>query len=510
MVTRHRKGKGNAPACGFRLRNTREYRLISPIFAESGPTVRPCPSLPAHRHRRLRDARVVTGTRDGLDSYRAVVPGQGGARPRRSLRAAATTLWRQHQDLLSNAGSLVATTGVTSALGFAFWAFAAHLFSQRAVGYGVTATSAMTLLGTIGMFGLGTMLIGELPRRSPGGGLVSAALLASGLGSLLLGLGFAAVAPHVSHQLDSVIGTSGRPALFAAGVALTGMTLVFDQATIGLSRGGLQLSRNLAFAIVKLMALPAAAIILHDEFGVGIILSWVAGIAMSLVPVAIRLRLTGMPSLPRPDWSVLRGLGRTTVAHNWLNLAIGVPGPLIPVLVTLVVSPSASAAFFTAWMLANFLYLIPTHLSTVLFAVVSATPDTIAQKLRFAVQVALLIGLPAMTALGLGGHLALSMFGAGYARAATLPLWLLIIGYLPAIPKCYYVAVCRAAGQVARAAAVLATFACVEVAAAAVGGASGGLIGLSFALLGVALAEAMVTIPAVLRVALRRGRHRHS
>jgi O-antigen/teichoic acid export membrane protein len=231
---------------------------------------------------------------------------------------------------------------------------------------------------------------------------------------------------------------------------------------------------------------------------------------MSLVPVAIRLRLTGMPSLPRPDWSVLRGLGRTTVAHNWLNLAIGVPGPLIPVLVTLVVSPSASAAFFTAWMLANFLYLIPTHLSTVLFAVVSATPDTIAQKLRFAVQVALLIGLPAMTALGLGGHLALSMFGAGYARAATLPLWLLIIGYLPAIPKCYYVAVCRAAGQVARAAAVLATFAGVEVAAAAVGGALGGLIGLSLALLGVAFAEAIVTMPAVLRVALRRGRHRHS
>src|ERR1017187_4419482 len=337
MVTRHRKGRGNAPACGFRLRNTREYRLISPIFGESGPTVRPCPSLPAHRHRRLRDARVVTGTRDGLDSYRAVVPGQGGARPRRSLRAAATTLWRQHQDLLSNAGSLVATTGVTSALGFAFWALAARLFSQRVVGYGVTATSAMTLLGTIGMLGLGTMLIGELPRRTRAAGLVSAALLASGLGSLVLGLGFAIVAPHASGQFDGIFRTPGQAALFATGVVLSGMTFVFDQATIGLLRGGLQLSRNLAFAFAKLLVLPATAIFLHNEFGAGISLSWVTGIAVSLLPVAIRLRFTGAPILPRPDWGVLRELGKTALAHNWLNLAIGVPGALIPVLVTVAV-----------------------------------------------------------------------------------------------------------------------------------------------------------------------------
>ena len=449
-------------------------------------------------------------TRGGFDAYGTTGSSPPTSVPRRSPRLAVMGAWREHGDLLGNAGSLLATTGVTSALGFAFWALAARLFSQRVVGYGVTATSAMTLLGTIGMLGLGTMLIGELPRRTRAAGLVSAALLASGLGSLVLGLGFAIVAPHASGQFDGIFRTPGQAALFATGVVLSGMTFVFDQATIGLLRGGLQLSRNLAFAFAKLLVLPATAIFLHNEFGAGISLSWVTGIAVSLLPVAIRLRFTGAPILPRPDWGVLRELGKTALAHNWLNLAIGVPGALIPVLVTVVVSPSASAAFYAAWMLASFLFFIPAHLSTVLFAVAAADPEALTEKLRFALRVALWIGLPAMAALCLGAHLVLSMFGAGYADAATLPLWLLVICYLPSIPKCYYIAVCRAAGKLSRAAVVLATFAAAEVAAAAVGGASGGLIGLSYALLGVSLLEALVTTPAVVRVAIGHGRHRRT
>lgn len=417
-------------------------------------------------------------------------------------------VWRRHHDLLGGASSLVATTGVVSVLGFAYWALAARLFSQRSVGYGSAAVSAMTLLGTIGMLGLGTVLIGELPRRRPRAGLIAAALLASGLGSLVLGLGFDALSRHFSVRFGDITATPGQGALFGAGVMLTGGTLVLDQAAIGLMRGGLQLSRNLVFAVTKLLVLPAAAIILHDRFGTGITLSWVVGTALSAAAVAMWLRSTGTPVLPRPDWGVLRGLGRTALAHNWLNIAIVVPRSLIPVLVTVVVSPSANAAFYAAWTLSGFLYIVPTHLSTVLFAVAAADPQAIARKLRFTLRLSGLIGLPGMAILGLSGHLALSMFGASYARAAAMPLWLLVIGYLPTVSKVQYIAVCRAAGRIPRAAAVLTAAAAMEVTAAAMGGASGGLRGLSLALLAVYFAEGLVTAPAVLRAAIGRGRHR--
>jgi O-antigen/teichoic acid export membrane protein len=422
--------------------------------------------------------------------------------------SALTGIWHKHKDLLHNAASLAATTGVTSVLGFAFWTFAARYFSQEAVGYGSAAISAMTLLGTIGMFGLGTVLIGELPQRRSRGGLVASALIVSGVGSLVLGAGFVIVAPHFSNRFVEISGTPGRMLLFALGVALTGATLVFDEATIGLLRGGLQLSRNLTFSIVKMAALPAAALVLHDMFGVGLILAWVVGTAASIIPTAIQLRMGGTNILPRPDWAVMRGLGRTTMAHNWLNLAIGVPQTLIPVLVTVVVSPAANAAFYVAWMLSSFLFVVPTHLSTVLYAVASADPKVIAKKLRFVLRLSVYIGIPAMAILWFGARPALSIFGRHYAAEATVPLQLLILGYLPALPKTQYIAVCRAAGRVTRAAVILTIASTFEMGAVVVGGMHGGLKGLTLGLLVVSIAEGLVTAPAVFRTALGHGRHR--
>ena len=86
-------------------------------------------------------------------------------------------------------------------------------------------------------------------------------------------------------------------------------------------------------------------------------------------------------------------------------------------------------------------------------------------------------------------------------------MWLLVLAYIPTIPKCFYIAVCRAAGRISRAAAVLTTFAVIEVGAAMAGGLRGGLVGLSLGLLAVALAEALYTTPAVLNSAFGGGRH---
>jgi O-antigen/teichoic acid export membrane protein len=451
----------------------------------------------------------VTETNVTSETALAPTPGPRSA-PQPSPYGAAKAAWRRHQDLLRNASSLAATTGVTSLLGFAYWAAAARLFSQQSVGYGAAAISAMTLLGTIGMLGMGTLLIGELPRRTGRAGLVSAALLTCGFGSLVLALAFSLLAPHFSQRFEHVSGTLDQTALLCTGVVLTAISLVFDQATIGLMRGGLQLTRNAIFAAAKLLALPVAAVILRDQFGVGIVACWVAGIALSVVVLALRLRFGGTHVLPRPDWGVLRRLGRTAFAHNWLNLSMTIPLTLIPVLVTVVVSPSANAAFYSAWMLSSFLKIVPLHLSTVLFAIAAADPQVIARKLRFTLRLSLLIGLPGMAVLGFGAHLALSAFGPGYAQVATLPLCLLVIGYLPTIPKMLYIAVCRAVGRIPRAAAVMTGAAVMEVTAAAVGGTYGGLKGLSYALLAVYLLEGLVTTPPVIRAAIGSGRHRRA
>ncbi len=181
-------------------------------------------------------------------------------------------LWERNQDLLRNAGSLAATTGLTSIFGFVFTIVAARMFSANAVGWGNTAINAMQLFGTIGMFGLGTMLIGELPKRKGDrGGLFAASLATSAIGSAILGLIFAVVVGLYfsdAHHLPGIGGTPGQVLLFVVGTCLTGATLVFDEGTIGLLRGGVQLWRNMAMSAIKLAALPVAAVLCcHDHDG---------------------------------------------------------------------------------------------------------------------------------------------------------------------------------------------------------------------------------------------------
>lgn len=424
-------------------------------------------------------------------------------RPPNFLISVAIKLWRRNRDLLHNASTLMATTGVSAGLGFVFWAVAARLFDEKSVGFGSASISAMTLIGTIGMFGLGTILIGELPRRKDPNGLIAAALIASTVGSLVLGLIFAVIAPHLSSQLSGIGGSPGRVGLFAAGVALTALTLVVDQATIGVLRGGIQLMRNTAFAVLKLLLLPVTAFALHDALGIGIAFSWVAGMALSLLPVAIRVRPSGA-NLRKPDWRLLRAMGKAVLAHNWLNLALSVSSLIMPLIVTTVVSPSANAAYYVASMLAYFLYLIPTNMSTVLFAIAAADPAKIAEKLRFSLRISWIVGTIGMILLGVGSHPLLSIFGAGYARTATWPLILLVLGYIPAVPRTHYVAVCRARDRIPLAAIVQTIGAAMEIVGSIIGAKLDGLVGLSAGLLIARVIGGLLTTPTVVRASLNR------
>jgi O-antigen/teichoic acid export membrane protein len=88
-------------------------------------------------------------------------------------------------------------------LGFGYWWLAVRMFPPQAIGFASAAISAMTLLGTIGILGLGTLLVGELPRQAGNEGpLISTALLVAGAVVGCLGIAFAIVAPLLSTDFQ--------------------------------------------------------------------------------------------------------------------------------------------------------------------------------------------------------------------------------------------------------------------------------------------------------------------
>lgn len=385
-----------------------------------------------------------------------------------------------NRSLFMNAGSLVATTAVTSILGFAYWWLAARLFPPEAVGLASAAISAMMLLGAIGLLGLGTLLIGELPRQvGKAGSIIMAALVVSGGASVLLGVLFALFAPVLSPELAPLSASVANILLFALGVAFTATTTIVDQALIGLLRGGLQLGRNTLFAVAKLVILYPVSLWLSREAGINIYLAWMLGNLVSILALAGYMLYKGIPVRHRPQWSLVKTLRRAALAHHAVNLVLQAPSLLMPLAVTTLLSASANASFYAAWMVVGFAFVIPSHLATVLYAVGAADPAALAQKMRMTMRLSLLLGVPVALGLFVVADPLLNFFGAHYAEQADWCLRLLSLGIFPLIIKYHYVALLRVHERLESSVGLLIAGSMLELTLVVVGLELGELTGLS-------------------------------
>ena len=407
---------------------------------------------------------------------------------------------RRHGSVLTNAGSLAVTTVATSGLGVLFWAIATQRLPAEQVGRDAALVSAMNLAATVAIFGLGSLLIAELPTRPDSGGRLIAAVVcgtaASGLllGAVWLGglLTSGQLAGEVRHPLLAVA--------FVAGVAVTAVTLVLDQATIGLLLGALQMWRNLVMGLIKpAMLIVLLAVGLRDG---AVTLSWVVGTALSVPIVAVLARRSRHRFWGRPDLTALRALRRAGLDHTLLTLSLTAPRLAMPLIVATAVSARANAAFYVAWMVASMLYLVPGHLSTVLFAIGRGRYDELRAKLRFTLGLSFALGLPLSLAVAVFARPVLHLFGGEYAAAGTVPLIALAAAFPANVVKQHYVAVARVEDRLVTAWRLMSACALVEVVVVAVAGRLASLDAAVYALVAVMMGEGLLTLRGV-RGALR-------
>lgn len=383
-----------------------------------------------------------------------------------------------NRTILANAGSVAGATAITSGLGFAYWWVAARAFPAEAVGLAAAAISAMTLLANMATLGLGTWLMGELPRR-PGNAatLISTMFVVSGLAGAILGVVFALVLPRFSAELSPLSDSLPNMVLFAAGVSLTTASLVLDQALIGLLRGHIQMARNALFALLKLVALVIAGAWLGQSHGLAIYATWVFGIGISCAWLAVRPLARGLPLIPRMD--IVRHHLPEALQHHALNLALQVPGLALPMVVALVLSSAMNAYFYTAWMILGIVATAPFALTLALYAVGSSDPARFVHRIRFTLLLAFAAAVAANFALGFGADLVLGIFGRAYAVQGAESLRILGLATFGLIVKDHYVAVHRVNARVSRAAVLVSIGGAIELAGALLGATRGGLVGLS-------------------------------
>lgn len=424
-------------------------------------------------------------------------------RPPRSHRP------RSGAELLALFGSLVATQAVTSAVGFVYWIAAARLFPASQVGLAAAAISAMSLLSVFAMLGVGTLLISELPRRSPTEHpvLLGTGLLTVALAGLLLGLAAGVVAPHLGRSL---IATGNSPLAllaFAVGVTGTAVGSVFDEAMLGLHRGSVQLARN-TFASVVRLALLFGLSYAGLRSGVGIVATWSLSLVLSIAFGVLRLRLGRAGSWWTPARQRIREIRLQLPSarqHYTLNVILQSSGYMLPFLVSLVALPREVAYFNTARLIASALLALPFMLTLALFAATADDESQLANRIRMTVPLGLLLAsCCAALAFAFGAEV-MQVFGVAYARNGVGFLRLLVLAGPLLVIKDHYIAIRRVQGRLSQAAWVILVATILEATAALVSGLMFGVTGLCGGWLLALLLEACWTGSVVVSAMQHRG-----
>ena len=393
------------------------------------------------------------------------------------------TRWlKTNSILLFNTASVSATPIVTSLIGFVYWWAMARWFPPESVGVAAAAISAMVLLGEISILGLGSLLTIELPRQpDKAGPLISMALTVVGVVGVCVGFFLAYLAPYVSPVFQPLKAHIAYVAIFAIGVSMTAIIFVLDMALIGLLRGEQKLWRNTLCAIAKLVGLVAVGFWSLSGGGWGIYATWVFGNVISLaalmVPLMFKKHWSVRDYLPR--WELLHELKGQALQYYFLYLALDVPASLLPVLVTVLLSPRVNAWFYVSWMIAGFIFMILAPLATVLQAASSAQPSTLAHKARVTVGIAFIISILANCVLQFATKQVLSLFGSSYVAEASWCLHILPLAAFPFIIRSHYISICLVHSRVVRAILILLPSGFFELGMVALGAHLVGLVGLS-------------------------------
>jgi O-antigen/teichoic acid export membrane protein len=377
---------------------------------------------------------------------------------------------------------LISGKGVLMVLGFLFWLLAARRFPAREVGLTAGAISSIMFGVQLALLGIGSAFIARYPRRQRRPAeLLDTAISIVTVTSLLFAAAFLLLASGVFTQLR-VVATMPAYALLFAVMSLVGtLGVLFDQVSMAQGRGDQVLARSVLNGVVTLLPIPFLPVLRGDGGSLELFAAWVAGGLGACALAFLQLRSVGggYRYRPRVDRPIAGELVRVGLPNHALTLAERAPGLILPIVVTELLSPTANAYWYTAWMMAWGVYVIPTSVGMALFAEAAHRPGQLASDARRAIRSSLAIGLLAGGALAVAAGPLLSLLGRAYAAAGVVPLRILLLGVVPLTLVQAYFSACRATGRLSEAVATGVVSGGGGIAATAAAGVLSGLTGMA-------------------------------
>ena len=367
------------------------------------------------------------------------------------------------ESMTGNAFGMVAGRVAAMGLGFVFWMFAAHAASQGDVGLAAAVVSAMMLCTQFAQLGLGSAVITLLPTRSGApGALLDVTLTMTAVGSAVVGAAFLVVARAWLPELGQVATVPVWTAAFIALCVFGTLGVVLDQVNVGLRRGVLVIHRTVVFGVVALVPVLVVLVAGWGMSAFQLALCWVAAGAgatfvgvhqlrgsVPLVTAADLVADLAGPARryrfrPRLERGLSRQLLTVGLANHLLTLCERAPGLVLPIVVTEILSPEATAVWYIVWMSAWVVFTAPISMGIAQFAESARRPERARSTTAAAIKASLIYAGGGAAVLAILAPAVLHLLGPDYAQAGVLPLRLLLIGVVPLAVVSAYYAYCRA------------------------------------------------------------------
>ncbi|MCW2512396.1 MAG: hypothetical protein JWR11_1438 [Mycobacterium sp.] len=354
-----------------------------------------------------------------------------------------------------NAYALVLNTGISGALGLAYWILAARHYNDSDVGRGSAAISALMLLTGL----VSVNFAGTLNRFIPKSGKRTFAVVAS---TYLITSGVVAVLAVV---LLIALHWLGGPAYdllrepqmriwFVVAAVAASVVTVQDSVLTGLRAAVWVPVWNTAFAVSKIAILLVLA---HSTPRGGVFFSWILPMIVVMFPVNLLIFGKLLPRHVRTSSHELEltraEIGRFFVADYFGALMLYGTMFLVPVLVATRVSPQTYAYFFLAWAIANMMNLVAVNMAVPMAVEGVHDLSKLPGYCRSALSRALGILCFGVVVIGLAAPYAMGLLRTGYLDAVPL-LQLLAFASLPSAVIDVYLGTLRARTMRARIIAV--------------------------------------------------------
>lgn len=337
---------------------------------------------------------------------------------------------REHlsDDLYRTGYYLIIGTGITSLLGVAFWALAAHAYTARDVGLNAAAISAMTLVSGACSLGLSAVLVRYLPIA--GGAthrLVSRTYLLTVALSLALGAAVALTSTIWSPKL-SFLDSGSWLIGFTLAVAATTVFTLQDSVLTGLRAAKWIPLENSLYALAKLALLLGLAAALPRS---GPFLAWTAPLVPAIIAINLFVFRRLIPKAP-PEGSIERRKLLSMAAGNYGGSLFTLAGTLyLPVLVANLTSAASAAYFYVPWLFSLSLQLIALNVMTSLTVEAALDMPALRRLARRALWHSLRLVLPLVALTLAAAPYVLLLFGHDYSEAGAALLRWLAVGAIP-------------------------------------------------------------------------------